>query len=72
MLKKGDKFKQAWRSCKNPIVFEVLEVDRERDYLKVNCISSDGYSHEEEWQGPGDGLEFTEGVIEMGEYEMIE
>jgi hypothetical protein len=51
--------------------FQVLEVDRERDYLKVNCISVEGHSHEEEWQGEGDGLEFTEDAIVMGEYEMI-
>ena len=70
-LKVGDWFKQAWPGCKNQMRFQVLEVDRERDYLRVNCISVDGYSHEEEWQGKGDGLEFTEDAIVMGEYEML-
>jgi hypothetical protein len=51
--------------------FQVLEVDRERDYLRVNCISTEGYSHEEEWEGKDDGLEFTEDAIVMGEYEML-
>ena len=70
-LKVGDCFKQAWAGCTNPMHFQVLEVDRERDYLRVNCISTEGYSHEEEWQGKGDGLEFTEDAIVMGEYEIL-
>ena len=70
-LKVGDLFKQAWSGCTNPMHFQVLEVDRERDYLRVNCISTEGYSHEEEWQGKGDGLEFTENAILMGEYKML-
>ena len=70
-LKVGDWFKQAWTGCTNPMRFQVLEVDRERDYLRVNCISVDGHSHEEEWQGKGDGLEFTEDAIVMGEYKML-
>ena len=70
-LKVGDAFKQAWLGCTNPMRFQVLEVDRERDYLRVNCINVDGYSHEEEWQGKDDGLEFTEDAIVMGEYEIV-
>lgn len=70
-LKVGDCFKQAWAGCTNPMHFQVLEVDRERDYLRVNCISTEGCSHEEEWQGNDDGLEFTEDAIVMGEYEIV-
>ena len=51
--------------------FQVLEVDRERYYLRVNCIRNEGYSHEEKWQGKSDGLKFTENAILMGEYKML-
>ena len=55
----------------NPLRFKVLEIDEKRDYLKVECIGTNGYTHEEEWQGPGDGLTFTEHCIDIGEYEII-
>lgn len=71
MLQVGSKFKQAYHGCKDPITFTVLEIDKERDYLKVECTGTDGYSHIEEWQGHMDGLEFTEQCIEMGEYALI-
>ena len=66
-LRKGTVFVQSYPGCSNPITFEVLEIDREKDYLKVNCIRN-GCSHREEWQGKTDGLEFTEGAIDIGEY----
>lgn len=71
-LKVGDVFQQSWAGVTNPIRFEVLELDRSRDYLRVNCVGSNGYSHEEEWQGANDGLEFTENCIDIGEYEIID
>ncbi len=70
-LQVGTVFQQAWKGCTNPIFFKVLELDRERDYLRVSCTDTKGYSHEEEWEGPGDGLAFTENVIDMGEYKII-
>ena len=69
-LRKGTMFIQSYPGCSNPITFEVLEIDREKDYLKVNCTCN-GYSHEEEWQGRMDGLEFTERAIDMGDYRII-
>lgn len=69
-LRKGTVFVQSYPGCSNPITFEVLEIDREKDYLKVKC-TRDGCSHEEEWQGEMDGLEFTEMAIDMGEYRII-
>ncbi len=70
-IKEGTVFQQAWNGCRNPMAFKVLEVDRERDYLKVLCIDTNGFKHEEEWEGPGDGLEFTENCIDIGEYKII-
>ena len=46
-LRKGIAFIQSYPRCSNPITFEVLEIDRDKDYLKVNCIC-DNHSHEEE------------------------
>lgn len=69
-LTKGTVFVQSYPGCTNPVIFEVLEIDRNRDYLKVRC-TLDGYSHEEEWQGESDGLGFTEMAIDMGEYTII-
>lgn len=71
-LQVGSMFQQAWPGVANPLRFKVLEANRERDYLRVECIGTNGYTHEEEWEGPGDGLEFTEHCIEIGEYEIIE
>jgi hypothetical protein len=36
-LRKGTVFVQSYLGCSNPTTFEVLEIDREKDYLKVNC-----------------------------------
>jgi hypothetical protein len=71
-LKVGDVFEQSWIGGVNPMRFEVLEIDRSRDYLRVKCIGCNGYSHEEEWEGHGDGLTFTENCINMGEYRLID
>jgi hypothetical protein len=70
-LKVGSLFQQAWPGVVNPLRFKVLEIDEKRDYLKVECIGTNGYTHEEEWEGPGDGLTFTEHCIDIGEYEII-
>lgn len=71
-LKVGDVFEQGWIGVVNPMQFEVLEIDRSRDYLRVKCICCNGYSHEEEWKGRGDGLAFTENCINIGEYRLID
>ena len=69
-LTKGSVFVQSYPGCINPVIFEVLEIDRDRDYLKVRCTCDD-YSHEKEWQGESDGLEFTEMSIDIGEYKSV-
>lgn len=69
-LTKGSVFVQSYPGCINPVIFEVLEIDRDRDYLKIRC-TRDNYSHEEEWQGESDGLEFTEMAIDIGEYKIV-
>ena len=66
-LQVGDHFQQAWKGCTKPIHFTVLEIDREKNSLKVKCTSIDGYSHEEDW----DDLDVTEIAFETGEYKMI-
>lgn len=66
-LKVGDRFQQAWKGCVKPIWFKVLDIDRAKNTLKVNCTSFDGYSHEEEW----DDLDVTENAFITGEYKMI-
>lgn len=48
-LQVGDHFQQAWKGCTKPIHFTVLEIDREKNSLRVKCTSIDGYSHEEDW-----------------------
>ena len=70
-LKVGSLFQQSWPGVVNPLRFKVLELDEKGDYLKVECIGANGYTHVEEWEGPGDGLAFTEHCIDMGEYEII-
>lgn len=66
-LQVGDHFQQAWKGCTKPIHFTVLEIDREKNSLRVKCTSIDGYSHEEDW----DDLDVTEIAFETGEYKMI-
>ena len=66
-LQVGDHFQQAWNGCTKPIHFTVLEIDREKNSLRVKCTSIDGYSHEEDW----DDLDVTEIAFETGEYKMI-
>lgn len=66
-LQVGDHFQQAWKGCTKPMHFTVLEIDREKNSLRVKCTSIDGYSHEEDW----DDLDVTEIAFETGEYKMI-
>lgn len=68
-IEKGTKFIQAFKTT-NPITFEVLEIDREENSMRVLCTDSNGYSHEETWDGC-DGVKQTEIQIEMGEYKVI-
>lgn len=37
-LRKGTVFVQSYLGCSNPITYEVLEINREKDYLKVKTI----------------------------------
>lgn len=67
-LQVGDCFQQAWRGCTKPMWFKVLDINREKNTLKVKCTGVEGYSHEEEW----DDLDVTETAFEIGEYKMIE
>lgn len=66
-LKIGDKFQQAWKGCSKPMLFEVLDINRDKNKIKVKCTSIEGYSHEEEW----DDLDVTESSFAIGEYKMI-
>ena len=67
MLKVGSRFKQAWIGCKNPITFEVLEINRKENSLKVNCINTEGNEWIENW----DDLDTTEVSFEIGDYRML-
>lgn len=67
MLQVGDHFQQAWKGCTKPMWFKVLDINREKNSLKVECHSVEGYSHEEDW----DDLDVTETAFEIGEYKMI-
>lgn len=66
-LQVGDCFQQAWRGCTKPIWFKVLDINREKNSLKVECHSAEGYSHEEDW----DDLDVTEMAFDIGDYKMI-
>ena len=66
-LKTGDRFQQAWRGNPNPMWFKVLDINREKNTLKVQCTGINGYSHEEEWND----LDVTEIAFEIGEYHLI-
>ena len=52
MLEVGSKFIQAWIGCKNPISFEVLEINREKNSLKVECTNTEGHKWIEDWEDP--------------------
>lgn len=67
MLEVGSKFIQAWIGCRNPISFEVLEINREENSLKVNCINTEGHKWIEDW----DDLDTTEVSFEIGDYRML-
>lgn len=66
-LQVGDTFQQAWRGCTNPISFEVLEINREKNSLKVECTNIEGHKWIEDW----DDLDTTEISFEIGDYKMI-
>lgn len=67
MLEVGSKFIQAWIGCKNPITFEVLEINREKNSLKVECTNTEGHKWIEDW----DDLDTTEVSFEIGDYRML-
>lgn len=67
MLEVGSKFIQAWIGCKNPITFEVLEINREKNSLKVECTNTKGHKWIEDWND----LDTTEVSFEIGDYRMI-
>lgn len=67
MLEVGSKFKQAWIGCKNPISFEVLEINRDKNSLKVECTNTEGYKWIENWND----LDTTEVSFEIGDYRML-
>jgi hypothetical protein len=67
MLEVGSKFIQAWIGCKNPISFEVLEINREKNSLKVECTNTEGHKWIEDW----DDLNITEVSFLIGDYRMI-
>lgn len=67
MLEVGSKFIQAWIGCKNPISFEVLEINREKNSLKVECTNTEGHKWIEDW----DDLDTTEVSFEIGDYRML-
>lgn len=67
MLEVGSKFIQAWIGCKNPISFEVLEINREKNSLKVECTNTEGHKWIEDWND----LDTTEVSFEIGDYRMF-
>lgn len=67
MLEVGSKFIQAWIGCRNPISFEVLEINREKNSLKVECTNTEGHKWIEDW----DDLDTTEVSFEIGDYRML-
>ena len=67
MLQVGDVFQQAWKGCTKPMLFTVLDINREKNTLKVKCTGIEGYSHEEEW----DDLDITENSFSIGEYKLL-
>lgn len=67
MLEVGSKFIQAWIGCKNPITFEVLEINREKNSLKVECTNTEGHKWIEDWND----LDTTEVSFEIGDYRML-
>lgn len=67
ILQVGDCFKQAWEGCREPMIFQVLDIDRDKNSLRVKCMQPGGYNHEEEW----DDLNVTEAAFSIGEYKII-
>ena len=67
MLEVGSKFIQAWIGCRNPISFEVLEINKEKNSLKVECTNTEGHKWIEDWND----LDTTEVSFEIGDYRML-
>lgn len=67
MLEVGSKFIQAWIGCKNPISFEVLEINRKKNSLKVECTNTEGHKWIEDWND----LDTVEVSFEIGDYQML-
>lgn len=67
-LQVGDCFQQSWKGCTKPLWFKVLDINREKNWLKVEVHSLDGYSHQEEW----DDLNVTEMAFDTGEYKIVD
>ena len=65
LLQIGDQFQQSWTA--KAMSFRVLELDRNKNTIKVECTSYEGYSHVETW----DDLDVTEMSFDIGEYEII-
>lgn len=66
-LKVGDCFQQAWKGQAKPMWFKVLDINREKNSIKVECHTIEGCVFEEEW----DDLDVTENAFAIGEYKMI-
>lgn len=66
-LKVGDVFVQSWKGCTKPMYFYVLNINREKNELKVKYKSFEGYTHDEIWND----LDITEIAFETGEYTLI-
>ena len=67
-LSVGSKFRQNFATS-TPLQFEVLEIDRSKDWCRVKCtkVSESGSSWEEDW---GD-LHYAEAALDIGEYAWV-
>ena len=67
-LEKGTKFIQSYEGCKNPITFEVINLDRDKDTLHVKGKTFDKiHEFEEIWVG----LKAIEHLIDLGDYKIL-
>ena len=66
-LKVNDVFSQAWKGCRKPMWFKVLDIDRTNNNIEVECHSFDGFNvFTETWS-----LDSTEAGFEIGDYKLI-
>lgn len=67
-LSVGSKFRQNFATS-TPLQFEVLEIDRSKDWCRVKCTkaSEGGSSWEENW----DDLHYAEAALDIGEYAWV-